>query len=108
MDGDDTTELRVDWRATTGLILERAFGLALADAFAEVLTTRADDFEATALEVELFDTFFELEAVCLGVLVLILAVLEAKAIGEVKRVIEAARISETQFFLLNTIILVLF
>lgn len=97
--------VRLDCLATTGLIFELALGLvfALTAERLEVLITLAD-----ALEFELLETFLGLELDCFWVLVLVLADVAAKAMGEVITVIEAARISETQIFLLNTIILVLF
>ncbi len=71
--------------------------------------TLADDLEVTSfLEVELLDTFFAEVLDCFWVFDLLLTEVFEKAAGDIKRVMDAARISETQFFLLNTIILVLF
>ena len=79
----------------------------LAPTFGLALTTLATGL-ADALEEALLETFLMLAPDCFWVLALVLAEVAAKAMGEVKTVIEAARISETQIFLLNTIILVLF
>jgi hypothetical protein len=82
--------------------------LALELALLDTLTTRAEDLEALALEFDALETFLATLLDCFCVLDLLASEVLAKAMGEVNRVIEAARISETQIFLLNTIILVLF
>lgn len=82
--------------------------MALELALLDTLTTRAEDLEALTLEFDALETFLATLLDCFCVLDLLASEVLAKAMGEVNRVIEAARISETQIFLLNTIILVLF